>query len=318
MADDISTNGWIPFSQRTKEQTELHERVVSGMPKFALPVKDDGRYPLWKLARQGLGMSDLPYAWQVTGSCVGAGGYNTALTRMGVDIQLGEAEEFQQIFWAWTFGQSRRLGGIRGRGEGSFGAAYFKAVEECGYFSMAEAAAKNLKVPQFRQLGNWIQLTKNDELTFSDGGAFAGEPWAGLGKQHLITAGAQATTVRDVLGFLQNGYPCSMASMFGTRTITRQDSGDGVVNVARWDDEWAHQMYLDECWKTPKLGWIFRVGNNWGPDIHPAPTGGEPAGGFYITEATLEKILAQGTEKSEVFGFGNLNGFQAREITWYI
>ena len=309
----LDNKGWIPPSQRTKEQTELDEAVKSSMPKFALPVKDEGRYPLHRLAEKGLNRKPQ-YAHQVTGSCVGAAGYSCTLTLMGVEIALGEAEEFQQIFWPWTYGQSRRLGGLNGRGEGSFGSAYFKAARECGYLAVSEGA--DLALPQFRTVDGWLQLTREDELKYSNGAAFAGEPYASRAKKHLVNTGAQARTVSDALGLLQSGYPLTMASMFGTRTITPQGNGENRVNVARWDDSWAHQMFVDEAWKNPELGWIFRVGNNWGSGAHPAPVNDSPPGGFYITEATLEKNLKSGD--CELFGFGGLAGFPARQIDWYI
>lgn len=250
----------------------------------------------------------------VVHNCVGAGGYSCSLTLMGVEIALGEAEEFQQIFWPWTYGQSRRLGGLNGQGEGSFGTAYFKAARECGYFAVSEG--HDLALPQFRVVDGWLQLSREAELKYSNGAAFAGEPYASRAKKHLINQGAQAFTVPDALGLLQSGYPLTIASLMGTRTITPQGNGENRVNVAKWDDTWAHQMFIDEAWKNPDLGWIFRVGNNWGNAAHPAPVNDSPGGGFYITEATLDKNLKSGD--CELFGFGGLAGFPAREIDWYI
>lgn len=305
--------GWIPPQDRTPEQIELDELVQSTMPKFSLPVRDEGRYPLWRLAQKGLG-GTLRYAHQMTGSCVGAAGYSATLTLMGVEIALGEAEEFQQIFWPWAYGQSRRLGGLRGRGEGSFGSAYFKAVRECGNLPMSAAARLNL--PAFRMVNGWLQCDRETELRYSDGAAFAGADFTQLADDHLVTTGSRATTIQALLSLLQSGYPCTIASMFGTRTITPRGSGENRVNVAQWDDQWAHQMFIDEAWKHPELGWIFRIGNNWGPNVHPAPANDSPVGGFYVEERTMSRVLA--ARETEVFGLGGLSGFPVRQIDWYI
>lgn len=250
----------------------------------------------------------------VVHNCVGAAGYSAMLTLMGVEIALGEAEEFQQIFWPWTYGQSRRLGGLRGRGEGSFGSAYFKAVRECGHLAVRDGEKLNL--PKFRTVSGWLQLDREGELRFSDGAAFAGAPYDELGRKHLVNTGSRATTVQALLGLLQSGYPCTIASMFGTRTITPRGNGENRVNIAQWDDRWAHQMFIDEAWKNPELGWVFRIGNNWGPHVHPAPANDSPVGGFYMDERTMARVLA--ARETEVFGLGGLSGFPVRQIDWYI
>ncbi len=303
--------GYIFPSERTKEQEEFDDLVKSSMPKFSLPFKDDGRYRLWDLAEKGSG-GKLKWNWQVSGSCVGAGGGNACKVLMGVEIALGDPEEYKELWWPWTYGQSRRLAGLGGPGEGSFGSAYYKAAKECGFFAAAESPEP---LPQFREIGDWVQLGKGDELRWSDGSAFNREPWVSLGRKNLVKGGAVVKSVADALGFVQSGYPLTIASMYGTRTITRQ-GGSEPVNVARRDDTWAHQMSINEVWKHPSLGWLFRFQNQWGPDAHPDPVSGDPAGGFYVTEREFDQLLRE--RDTECFALSAFDGFPAREINWYI
>ena len=44
--------------------------------------------------------------------------------------------------------------------------------------------------------------------------------------------------------------------------------------------------------------------------MHPAPLNGEPPGGFWIEESTMNYIAAQG----DCWAFSNFDGFPARDI----
>lgn len=308
----MNTNqGWIPPDQRTAEQTEFNDQVLCEMAAFSLPMKDEGRTCLWDVARKAVG-ERFRYVWQSSGSCVGAGGANALRTLMAVEISLGQPEEYREVWWPWTYGQSRRLGGLRGPGEGSFGSAFYKAAKECGFFSVEQSPAT---LPDFRRIGPWLQLTSATEVEWSDGARWNTPAFTGVANRHPIQGGAVVRSVQDAIALVQSGYPLTIASMYGTRTITRQ-GGSEPVNVARRDDTWAHQMSIDEVWKHPTLGWLFRFMNQWGSSIHPAPVSGEPAGGFYVTEREFAQLLAE--RNTECFAFSSFAGFPAREINWYI
>jgi hypothetical protein len=247
-------------------------------------------------------------------NCVGAGGGNMLRTLARVEIATGDPEEWHEIWWPYTYGQSRRLGGMNGQGEGSVGSAWAKAIVDCGIFSYEEGAASGRKLEEFHDVQGWLQLSRSTEMEWSDGGAKNIDPWKPLALKHPVKTASPIGSVEEAKAAIQNGYPLTIASNFGTRTIRPQ--GTPAVNVAEWDATWPHQMYLDEAWDHPSLGLIFRDGNNWGPDAHPAPTQGEPPGGFYYTAATLKKILSYwGTE---CFAFSAFTGFVVRELPWII
>lgn len=304
--------GWIPPSWRTPAQLALCEQVegVGLVQPFRLIGdyrEEQGRFPLWQLAEKVLG-GRLPYNWQVTGSCVGAGGGNAAKTRQAVEIALGDPERYEEIFWLFTYGQSRYHAGLGGKGEGSFGHAWAKAAAEDGTFTFEEA-----KIALFPLVQGWYQTGRGTELEWSDGKAKRVEPWVSLGRKHPFKSLVRIRTVEELKGAIAGAKsPCTIASMFGTRTIRKE--GNPAVQVAKWDDQWAHQMYIDEWWDHPDLGGIARIGNNWGPGAHPGPTQGEPPGGFYVTASTLTRILS--SSDAECFALAGYEGLVVRQLDW--
>ncbi len=267
------------------------------------PPPDTDRFPLWRLAQSAWGGS-LQYVWQLTGSCVGAGGNNALETLMGVEVALGDLERCIPVWWPYAYGQSRLRCGMPREGEGSTGACWAAAIREDGCFAHEEAQG----LPAFKQVQGWRQLTTRDEYRWS-AGAWSKQEYGRLGLLHLVGQVTPIRTPDDWEREIRAGNPITLASMFGTRTI--RPRGTPAVNIAEYDSQWPHQMYSDEVWRHPTLGRIFRIGNNWGPDAHPAPTQGEPAGGFYLTESTADRICRE--QGSEVFSYRGFSGFKRAE-----
>lgn len=306
--------GWTPPADRTKQQRDLHEDILAAMPAFQIPGyrEEKGRHALWQFGRQVNGGKHLPYNWQLTGSCVGAGAGNMLKTLICVEVVNGEPEEFLHVWWPYHYGQGRRHAGMSGRGEGSFGSAQAKALVQDGVFAITEATEQ--KLPDFRDVDGWQQLTRSVELEWSDGRAKNVDPWKTLGLRHPVKTAAPIRTTDELKAALQNGYPCTIAGTFGTKTIRPQ--GTPAVNVAEWDDTWPHQQWIDEAWDHPTLGTIYRWGNNWGPKAHPSPTQDEPFGGFYLVEKTMAKVLS--SRGAECYAFSAFLGFPSRNLDWLI
>ena len=153
----MSTNqkfGWIPFEDRTPEQTAEHNRIVGAMPRFHIRGRfkaDQRRYPLWFAGKKLLGKF-LPYNWQQTGSCVGAGGGNMAKTGIAVEIYIkGDLEEYKELWWPFTYGCSR---GNTSEGEGSSGSSWAECATKDGFF---EADLDGL--PKFQERQGWLVLS---------------------------------------------------------------------------------------------------------------------------------------------------------------
>jgi len=307
--------GWIAPENRTNEQHESHERAVAMMlPQVSFTNgtyrEENGRFALWKLAQKANGGKPFPYSWQASGSCVGSGGSNMLRTLARVEIAAGDAEEYtSELWWPYTYGQSRRRAGMNDNGDGSLGSTWAEAIKEDGIFYVSEVEG----LPTFKDADGWVQLTQSVEYDWANGSRK--RDYAKYGLVHPVKSVVRVRAAREAKAGLANGYAMTIASNFGTRTIRPQ--GNPAVNIAEWDDTWPHQMYVDEAWDHPSLGLIFRIGNNWGPRAHPAPTQGEPAGGFYVTEKTFDRILS--SNGTEAYLFSAYEGLKLRNLDfWYV
>lgn len=303
--------GWIPPFQRSSKQHEAHERAIAGMQRFSVSGasyhNEPGRYALWEFAKKVNGGQHLPYTNQVTGSCVGAGWDNCMDTLQCAEIANGEPEEFLQLWWLYTYGQSRLRLGERRPGSGSTGATMAEAATKDGVFGWHEKPG----LPAFQKTrGGWLRLTEAIELAWSDGDGPEAESCRQLAKKRLVGATAVINNADEWEASIRAFAPVTLASMFGTRG-PRLKGTPGVM-IAEWDDQWPHQMWSDECWHHPTEGRIFRIGNNWDFDAHPAPTTGEPPGGFYITDRTADRIC----RGREVIAYSRWPGFVIRDAGW--
>lgn len=300
--------GWIPPSERNALQHANHERAMAAMVPFPgsmLYREEKAKVCLYEAGRQVMGGKDLPYNWQQTGSCVGAAGGSMAKTLMAVEIAMGELEEYRELWWPFTYGRSRFRCGMTRPGEGSLGSAYAEAAVKDGYVAVADHPG----LPSFEVVDNWLKVSERVEYSWSDGDAQQSLDLLAPARLHLIGQASQLRNSAEWKASIQNGYPVTLASNFGTRGIRAR--GNPPVNIGEWNDNWPHQMYSDSAWDHPTEGLLFRIGNNWFRDAHPAPTQGEPPGGFWITAATADRIC-----RDEVFGFSGLNGWMSRQIPW--
>lgn len=297
--------GWTPPDERTAEQTADDAAFTAAAPEFRIDGNyrtDSRKVALYEARRTLLGTKDLPYFWQVIGSCVGAGGGNMLLTLQGVEILAGDLEDLKTPWWLYTYGESRDIAGYRTKGGGSYGSAWAKAITERGVFP---ADVEGL--PQYKLSQGWYRLTAGIETDWSLGAA---EKWDTLAAEHLVKTASKARSADDIAAGIQNGYPATIASMFGTRG-TRVLGGDEPVHVAEWDSKWAHQMFVDAWWDHPTLGELFRIGNNWGRDYHGTPADDSPAGGFWVRKKTMDQIT-----QDDCWIFSTFNGFPARKLDW--
>lgn len=304
--------GWVPPHLRTPAQNKIDTEVQASLPRFGIRGRfsaSERRYPLWKAGVTLLGRF-LRYNWQQTGSCVGAGGDNALKTLLSVEIMLkGENETYKDVWWPYAYGRSRFHGGLRGRGEGSFGSAWAKAVLQDGFFEMDPEGLPDL--PDFQVRDNWLVQPAKVELDWSDGAKIS-EQWLKAGRVHLIKSMARMRSKDDCFEAIANGYPLTQASSFGFSGAKVKGS-KFPIRVAEWNGTWHHQTYVDDVWDHPELnGVYYRWGNNWGPDAHGDPTGDEPPGGVYIHENTMDRLCKEG----EVYAMSGADGFPARELNF--
>lgn len=299
--------GLLEQAERNTDQRLFSAMNLSQIPDFKISGAWQlwgKRVPLWSYAKKLLGRH-LRYNWQVSGSCVGAGGDNCRKTSIPIEIVLkNEPEEFKDVWWLFTYGWSRTHSGMNSPGEGSTGEGWAKAATENGCFWAGEQG-----LPQLSEREGWLQVSGATERQWSTARGF-GPKWNELGRAHLFQSAARCRSADDCVAALANGYCLTQASNFGFSPMAPAPSGDPPVRVASWNGSWAHQTYVDEYWEHPTHGELFRWGNNWGPGAHGNPVADEPPGGVYIKKATMDRICRTG----EVFAFSGFAGFPARKI----
>ena len=316
-AGRVVNAGWVPPGKRTAEQQKTHERLVGEMPRFGIRGGyrlESRRYPLWKAVRSLLG-KDPQWVWQQTGSCVGASTGSAVMVAQGVEIKVnGDREEYRHPWWLYTYGRGRFHGGMRGKGEGSFGSAQAKAITTDGMFELDPEGEPDLPDPTIRS--GWSVHPSGTEMDWSDGGRIAAN-WLKVGKTRLFQTAAPIRSADDMIAALANGYVCFTASMFGFSPMVPPVEGKGenqVRLVRRWNGSWSHQMFDVEFWDHPDLGPIFGKGNQWGPTAH-NPGGETPSGYpncmYYVTYELQDKILKH--SDTEAFALSGYDGFPARE-----
>jgi len=302
--------GYVPIEDRTPAEMAKHNAIMASLPEFKIEGSwSHGRkVALYDAPRKVFGSTPF-YVHQTTGSCVGANGWNALVTLMAVEIALGgERESAEQCWWLYTYGESRELSGMRGRGDGSTGSGWAKAITTKGIFKAAQPG-----LPLMTNKSGWLWLPADIERQWSAGDIDSAK-WDGVAKDFVCQTAAECRSADDVAKAIQNGYPCTVAGSFGTSGPRRAGGDDNPVMLADWNATWPHQMTFDGWQEHPTLGELFRNGNSWGPGAHPAPVDDSPAGGFWVTKSVVDRRCREG----EVFALSKFKGFPARTIDWAI
>ena len=299
--------GWIDWADRTPFQHAAHHAAVASMPVFAVPgaARDPVPQPLrltdcWRheLVVAALGR---PFTrWhQLTGSCVWAGGTNAAASVIFLDvIRRREPERIILPFGLHAYGESRRLAGMRGRGEGSLGSTFAKAVQTVGLLD-----SRTEGLPQPHEDDGYC-YSEAVELQWSDGVAVPAAVKE-LGSHHPIRTAAPCTSAADAWSAVVNGYACSLA--YGWYVGRARVQGTPPVLVGTFDSRGGHQVSLQGVWDHPEFGPLFLMQNNWPASVYPAdPAGGAPCS-CWLRERDVQAACLNG----EVYAFSQYDGYPA-------
>jgi len=303
---DVVESGWIPPDVRDRTGSLAHESIVAAMDSLRIvgrsAYENATKVCLWDCWKQALGRDYLGIH-QFTGSCVGAGGGNALFSLAAADVvKRGDREIAKVPFWLYPYGVSRLLGGMRGRGEGSFGSTFAKAAGEAGHI-----AAEGPGLPSFEH-GDGIVWGASVEMEWSDG-TRAPQEHRTAAKVHLVRSTAKCNSADDVREAIKSFYPVTIASNWGGLMRPPVVGSREPVLLNRRATTWNHQMTIQGWWDHPEHGELFYDLNQWGLDAHGRCPSGAPAGGFWIKRADLEAIVRQG----ETFAFSQFDGFPAPE-----
>lgn len=291
--------GWAPDAV---EQTEVW---AAAQPSFQIVDPDTGLpivqaneladVRLYKSVETAAGAYPATIAQQ-DGDCTAWGGRHAIQATLGAQIVAGGAYEFHTIYPPFLYGAGRVLilkGRIRGAG--CTGAAIAQAAQKYGVLRWDEPG-----LPAYSR-------------AISQQWGLQGPPqqWLDLAAKHKVATVARMQLAGDVRDAICNGYGVTIASNFGTKTIRPRDGR----MVAVWNDSWAHQMCIDAYDGSSASGTrYYHVQNSWGPQAHPAPIDDSPAGGFWIVEADVERIVRQ----NDTWAFSAFDGFPAQEMDFRV
>jgi hypothetical protein len=290
---DVLDQGWHA------EDVPLAADTVAQMPPFQIvgAVEDNSRrnVRLWEAALKVNGGKHLSNTAQQVGDCVSWGVRNAVDYLACQQIAQGENETLRRCFAPWVYGLSRvTIGQGRIRGDGSVGAWGAEAVRRYGVLAEDEPGVPPYSGQVARE---WGQRPGPPEPLFLKAVEFK------------VQSVALVTTPEEARDAICNGYPITIASSWGTRTIRPRDGRQ----VAEGDASWAHQMCLiayDGSASEP----YYYVLNSWGPNAHPQPLQGEPPGGFWIRERDVARICSAG----DSFAFSDFDGFPSRQLDFSV
>jgi hypothetical protein len=299
--------GYIPVEDRTDAQKKAYHEAVERMPSFGIA----GEKPpvgfkiiltdLWKHSKtvEALGR-EFPGWFQYTGSCVGVGGGNAQQTTLLADKLIrSEPEKPVLILWPYNYGRSRLLGGMRGRGEGSFGDTYAKSCSEDGSCDWEGDG-----LPPVSAANGMLVIGRSMELTWSDG-TFAPQYVRDEAKQHKFISAplSSADQVRDAI---VNGYGVTRAGMQYCNPGSASVQGDALIG--RYNGRGGHQESWLGYWNHPTHGELFYEMNQWGANAYGKCPSGAAPGGCWIRKAEVDAFCRNG----EVYALSNYDGYPAR------
>lgn len=322
MADTL---GWIPPADRTPEMQDAHAKAVANMPRFAVTggrtLAKGERVDLsafWNksdvIEETKLTWKRTPF-WQLTGSCVGAGGGNALFTLICVQRMLSEGATKAFVpWWPFSYGRSRTLAGMRGRGEGSFGSAFIDTIVKEGVLSADEQG-----LPDFRQSDGALLLTEKMELDWSDGQSRLVADYIDEARPHPLGTGAEIRSTEQGRDAIVNGYPWTFACLnnIAAGSPRVRGSGKNARLVGSWNAYGPHQQFVFAFEENEELGPLFGVGNNWPTSVYAQDPGGLPLVSCWVTEADVAKAMRL---DGEVYALSHLNWFpaQPRVLDWLI
>lgn len=282
--------------------TEAAAIVAAQTPRFLLvgaAANEDNskkNVRLWEpmLALRGAHFPNVP---QEIGDCVSWGAANAVNYLQAVQLTRGLPDlfEFAPADPPYIYGTSRVVvGGKHGsrfRGDGSVGAYAAEALRDCGCLKATHPQCPPYAGSRAKEWGD------------------KGPPeWArDAAKRYTVESIAQLKTADDIRDAVCHGFPVTVASDWGTKTIRPRDGR----NVASHDGLWPHQMCclgFDGSGREP----YWYLLNSWGPNAHPAPLQGEPPGGFWIDRKSMNYIASQG----DCWALSGFDGFPAEELDW--
>lgn len=293
--------GWVP------PRGEDKKIALMTVPEFAdteaghaLNVfgDADGNAFLWKAAIKVRG-AHIPTRNQGSvGSCVGFGFSCAGEYALVVQVannagrpQDGNIDIVQEATYA--FSRVEQNGGFAPLvGDGSMGSWAAPAIQKFGFLKRGVYGSQDLTKYDTTRCRLWGRKGVPDEL----------EPEA---KKNLVGGAALVKTAEEAKKALLQGYPVAVCSDVGFAGQSQRDA-DGFLKAR---GSWNHCMTFIGFHAAKNA---FYCMNSWGEDWVGGPLGAgdPPPGGFWVTFATVDRMMSQG----DSYAISNVKGFPRRKL----
>ncbi|MBV8221990.1 MAG: hypothetical protein JO293_01355 [Candidatus Eremiobacteraeota bacterium] len=252
-----------------------HHVIAATLPTSPAICQGDGTEPssnilLYKAWHDVLGHYP-DYPAQQIGDCVSFGHGHANDLLQCIEICFGEPAEYRETDTEFLYGESRKLAGMLGFWDGSYGAAAVKAMLQVG--------------------------TVSREMLGSDG-TYSGQrakSWGLHGPPTAVEAQAapyklgsvaKITTWDELVAALWNGSPVTICSNQG---FTLERDSQGFCSPR---GTWGHCMFIAGVRFDRKGALIVQ---SWGPTLPSGPLDlDQPSFSFWAERPVIESILAAG------------------------
>lgn len=296
----VGGTGWMPNPEQ--EGGETRQAVASTLPRplfeatrAAQAGAPDKDALLYLAAKKVLGKHLPAHDQNGTGCCVGEGFSGAVELLQCVEIASGEAQEFKPISAAAVYALSREVGGLLGKGDGSFGSAAAKAVTTLGVVSSEDAGDDNTTPgPHAALAKKWGRTGLPRELKEK-------------ARTRLVRTASKVQSAEEVRVAATNGYPTAICSDVGFEPTRRDSEGR-----CRAGGKWYHCMRVDG-YRADKR-W-FLVVQSWGENNPTGPlTLDQPPNSFWIDWETMDRIARQG----DSYALSAFDGFPPRDVDRFV
>lgn len=271
MSDFLHLQGWLGVDEIQQSFARQYPTFASAAPHLmaasADPQKPVMLYKAWTEV-----LSKYPdYPAQQIGDCVSFGHAHGNDLLQCIEISLGEPSDYRETDTEFIYGESRKVAGILGSGDGSYGAAAVKAMQTVGMVSRemlgTDGAYSGKRAKQWGRTGPPSSV-ESEAAPYKLGNA------------------ALVSTWDELLAAMTNGYPVTICSNQG---FTMHRDADGFCKG--WG-VWGHCMLIAGVRFDREGACIVQ---SWGANVPDGPTAmDQPNFSFWAERRVVEKILAAG------------------------